>query len=63
MGMKCETHNVPIVAVPKNVFVLQWWTFALRSRHEQLRHGMDNAAMFYSNANSEYTSCIQNELD
>ena len=33
--------------------------FALRSRYGQLRRGMDIAVMFFSNANSEYTSCIQ----
>ena len=44
---------------PQNVSALQWWTFALRSRYGQLRHGMDIAVTFCSNANSEYTSCIQ----
>ena len=51
-----EMYNVPIVTVLKT---FQWWTFALRSRYGQLRHGMDIAVMFCSNANSEYTSCIQ----
>ena len=44
---------------PQNVSALQWWSFALRSRYGQLRHGMDIAVMFCSNANSEYASCIQ----
>ena len=51
-----EMYSVPIVTVLKT---FQWWTFALRSRYGQLRHGMDIAVMFCSYANSEYTSCIQ----
>ena len=44
---------------PQNVSALQWWSFALRSRYGQWRHGMDIAVMFCSNANSEYASCMQ----
>ena len=43
-------YNVPIVSVLK--------TF-LHHSGGQLRHGMDIAGMLCSNANSEYTSCIQ----
>ena len=53
-----EMYNIPIATVLKNVSALQWWSFALRSRYGQLRHGMDIAVMFYSNANSEYASCM-----
>ena len=45
-----EMYNVPIVSVLK--------TF-LHHSGGQLRHGMDIAGMLCSNANSEYTSCIQ----
>ena len=58
-----EMYNLPIKqSPPSNVSSLQWWRFALRSRYRQLRHGMHFAVMFCSNANSDYTSCIQRLL-
>ena len=45
-----EMYNVPIVTVVK---------MCLHYSGGHLRHGMDIAVMFCSNANSEYTSCIQ----
>ena len=44
---------------PQNISALQWWTFALRSRYGQLRHGLDIAVVFCRDANSEYTNHIQ----
>ena len=43
-NIQCLHRNNPHL----NVFALQWWTFALRSRYGHLRHGMDIAVMFGS---------------
>ena len=56
-----EMYNVPIVTVPtlKRFFITVVDICVTVTDWTQLRHGMDMAVMFCSNANSEYTICIQ----